>query len=147
MTSVTSRKKDDMSELLPCPFCGEPVLWREYGDGSGNILHFDNDCSMAERMPFFFISYALAVAFWNRRASPWISVEERLPEKNTEVLAWVEVDERVEKGFPEFLRYYWGMKRIADIVPWRSMWDNSVLDESYFKVVAWMPLPKPPKEG
>lgn len=67
--------------------------------------------------------------------SKWISVEERLPPFDEKVLCYykVKIDGRHEEGCISFALYY-GENRFF------------VLDQLAFAhVIAWMPLPKPPK--
>lgn len=74
-------KEIDVSELLPCSFCKS--IQHIYEDGSVCIEHED-DCFMVstgycEHKKTWICSPA-NLKSWNRRASPWISVKERLPE-------------------------------------------------------------------
>lgn len=69
--------------------------------------------------------------------SKWINVEERLPPFDEKVLCYYKekIDERHEEGDISFALYY-GENRFF------------VLDQlAFVHVIAWMPLPKPPKKG
>ena len=69
----------------------------------------------------------------------WISVEERLPENGNDVLCWY-----------EYYRYgdYNRMYQTYGIgCCWNGTWCGDVPSGSRSKVLYWMPLPMPPKEG
>ena len=69
--------------------------------------------------------------------SKWVSVKERLPPFDEKVLCYYKekIDGRHEEGCISFALYY-GENRFI------------VLDQHAFAhVIAWMPLPKPPKEA
>jgi len=101
--------------------------------------------------------YDLAIAALER--DRWISVEERLPEFDKKVLAWVEnkdpegkfngkngiyvaeLKDKEPNPDPEGKRNFWG------IPGYDSVW--TVWSWSYFTEPAvryWRPLPEPPKE-
>jgi hypothetical protein len=66
-----------------------------------------------------------------RKQSEWISVEERLPERSTRVLAY-------SKKYNEVNVYYYGG---AD-----EWWDNDGwASAKYYEITHWMPLPEAPK--
>lgn len=66
-------------------------------------------------------------------AEKWISVEERLPEENIEVLGYIKYE------------YYDETEKCCDVVRLKQgKWDNFVYDN--LDVTHWMPLPNPPKE-
>lgn len=72
--------------------------------------------------------------------SEWISVEERLPDEQTDVLAWVVKSPfkaaAVTAGmFPDILG--------GDTI-WMG-WENEEPFPSGWDVTHWMPLPEPPK--
>lgn len=63
-------------ELKPCPFCGKE---------SADLLKNDRDfyfveCGFCDARTTYASEESLAVFDWNRRASGWIPVGERLPE-------------------------------------------------------------------
>ena len=66
----------------------------------------------------------------------WISVKERLPEEGKEVLCWY-----------EYFRYgsYNRMFQTYGIGQcYNKMWCGEVANGIRARVIAWMPLPKPP---
>ena len=70
----------------------------------------------------------------------WVSVEERLPETNDDVLVWY-----------EYFRYgeYNCMFQTYGIGHYHEdfrMWFGDDLCGTKVKVLYWMPLPKPPKD-
>lgn len=71
----------------------------------------------------------------------WISVDERLPEPYTEVLAFVNDGSK----YCEVLQYDVPGDGIKTLQFYRTDYDGypTIYSEN---VVAWMPLPKPPKE-
>ena len=60
----------------------------------------------------------------------WISVKDRLPEENTEVLIYCKTNSRKKVFFVDKIRYFRGL-------PIWQVWSG--------KVTHWMPLPQPPK--
>ena len=64
------------------------------------------------------------------KQSKWISVDERLPEENTEVLIYCKTNNGKEVFFVDKIRYFRG------IAIW-DVWNG--------KVTHWMPLPEAPK--
>ena len=68
--------------------------------------------------------------FRERKQSEWISVDERLPEENTEVLIYCKTNNDKEVFFVDKIRYFRG------IAIWQ-VWSG--------KVTHWMPLPELPK--
>lgn len=76
----------------------------------------------------------MAGAEWQAKQSPWISVDERLPELNERVLT-------VHRGVKRISIYI--MKRIPhdSSNPNNTKWHWSLTNETK-EVIAWMPLPK-----
>ena len=64
------------------------------------------------------------------RKQEWISVDERLPEENTEVLIYCKTNSGKEVFFVDKIRYFRGL------AIWQA-WNG--------KVTHWMPLPEAPK--
>ena len=78
-----------MSETLKsCPFCGTSAgVCAKEGLFAAACDTWGCYGSFAESLGrLVFSSYAEAIAAWNRRASGWISVDERLPEEEGEYL-------------------------------------------------------------
>ena len=73
-----------------------------------------------------------AVALYDAgyRKQEWISVEERLPEENTEVLIYCKTNSGKEVFFVDKIRYFRGL------AIWQ-VWSG--------KVTHWMPLPESPR--
>jgi hypothetical protein len=67
-----------MSEFIPCPFCGILITWESIDSGGGYLIHEMEDCILTGET-LYFGSLGEATEYWNRRASPWISVDE-MPE-------------------------------------------------------------------
>lgn len=72
-------------------------------------------------------------AEWQAKQSPWISVEERLPEDNTGVLFVVEWKD-LHKGY--FVGLYYGNGQ------WESDHRIFLPDSSLGRITHWMPIPK-----
>ena len=76
----------------------------------------------------------------------WISVEDRLPEKNVRVLAWFDASAH-HSGVT------WQRSGIDFAAWWGDKWNQTMirdtlksLDANELTVTHWMPLPEPPKE-
>ena len=72
-------------------------------------------------------------------APQWISVDERVPDNDAPVLVWY-----------EYWRYddyncMWQAYGIAQYI--YDRWTGEDLNGSRVKVLAWQPLPEPPKDG
>lgn len=89
-----------MSELkpLPCPFCGGKTL-KIVNDNwiKCENIHCGARGPMQDDNP---------VRSWNRRASPWISVEDRLPEDGQSIFV---VDKDIEE--PDAITFWEGETR------------------------------------
>lgn len=72
-------------------------------------------------------------AEWQSEQSPWISVEERLPEENTGVFFVVEWKD-LHKGY--FVGLYYGNGQ------WESDHRLFLPDASLGRITHWMPIPK-----
>lgn len=72
----------------------------------------------------------------------WISVEDRLPETNDEVLTTYIVNGNKTKRFVEAASY---CDDIDGEGFWTSPWDEYTLPGTRQEVIAWMPMPKPYK--
>ena len=80
----------------------------------------------------------------------WIPVSERLPEEDGEYLLWGKICEDDENNYCFIGEYDSCAEKFGD---WREYHDSSTLGFldseliEYHKVLAWMPLPEPYKEG
>lgn len=73
----------------------------------------------------------------DKKTSEWFSVEDRLPEKNQDVLCWYEYFR-----FGDYNRMYrtYGIGYCIN-----GYWGGEVANGHRCKVLAWMPLPEPPE--
>jgi Lar family restriction alleviation protein len=74
---------EGMADLRSCPFCQSSVV----GPMDDGHVHWVECRECDAEGPTKYFAPA-AIAAWNRRANPWVSVAERLPEEDKEVLAW-----------------------------------------------------------
>lgn len=125
----------DTPTLRPCPHCGGSARLVSYTvDVSGKEIDWSVECENDECSAVMSLNYGAddvdaTAATWNRRASAWIAVEERLPEKPEPALVVTEnATIRIAK--------YWEKYRCWDEVP------GSQLRES---VTHWQPIPNPPE--
>ena len=72
----------------------------------------------------------------------WISVKERLPETNDEVLTTYTYPDASGKRYVETASYWDAGDGEGR---WNSVWDEYRIKEAYPVVLAWMPMPKPYK--
>lgn len=117
-----------MSELKPCPFCGGEA--RLSHAGAKHIIF----CPNCVRLPADggYINQEQAVAAWNNRADGWISIDDRLPENNTEVLISIDYGNGKQSVLMGYMR--------SQDVSWRG-----VVGQKLIGVTHWQPLPEPPK--
>jgi len=76
----------------------------------------------------------------------WISVKDRLPETNDEVLATYLYDDKPNKRYVETASYFDDGEGEGH---WHSVWDEFNVGRVRKTTIAWMPMPKPykpPKE-
>ena len=110
-----------MSELKRCPFCGgEAEILASNGLTKGWIT-----CSHCGAEVPIIQTKKEAVAAWNRRADGWISVDERLPDGEVDVLvrpvvgppctAWLQADGRWNMSLPFDMDYY------LDVTHWMPL--------------------------
>lgn len=107
-------------ELLPCPFCGSNEL-KEYSDSMNEYYKIESNfvsCKCGSR------NYK---SKWNTRHSTWISVKDRLPNKDETVLCFGKYH---NIGFYDY-----------DDEIWRE-------EGEYVEITVthWQPLPQSPKE-
>lgn len=93
---------------------------------------------LIERLTDRCARYAEEIAVLQEKTR-WIPVTERLPENDDAVLCWYEYFR-----FGEYNRMYqtYGIGYYIN-----GMWGGDVSNGRNTKVLAWMPLPEPPKEG
>jgi Lar family restriction alleviation protein len=107
-------------ELKPCPFCGSKKVKLIESLVAKSVSCYDCGGSGA-----YNVDKLKAIKAWNTRADGWISVEDRLPKKNTLVLAINSLEGIYTSIFNE---KGWGVSGYG-----------------YMKnITHWMPLPEPP---
>lgn len=117
-------------ELKPCPFCGgEPELISEY-NGEPVLVHKICCTNCGVWLDWHGCKEDVIEA-WNTRARGWISVDERLPDEDANVLVYFEDRTIMTAHF------------LGCNIGWVP--DNTGM--SLGKVTHWMPLPEPPKSG
>jgi hypothetical protein len=80
--------------------------------------------------------------------SGWISVNDRLPELNQDVLVYAvgKIDGFIEKHAIEICNRF--IQRIFPSSPGQEMWSSPYqYFHTDYEITHWMPLPEPPKEG
>ena len=118
-----------MTDLLPCPFCGGEVSELRKPTQPAGIA----TCGSCHA--------AAPIEAWNSRPSPWIPVEERLPEPNVCVLAVS--PNTLQGGHYPANAAYWQDDGYGDPA-WRESAYGAVLTVA---PTHWMPLPAPPTKG
>lgn len=132
-----------MNELKLCPFCGEqPKLELTITNVSIKCVECDAriiKIITVRDQPDVDYFKSLAIEEWNKRANEWISVKDRLPELNIEVLCF--------NGSKRF-----GAYTLAELVTdslgemgWH-VFGLHEYDAGFGCVTHWMPLPEPPKD-
>lgn len=129
-----------MSDLKPCPFCKTAAGIVSFkGRFSPACDTWGCPGSFAESLETqVFATKAEAIAAWNRRASEWVSVEERLPEDGDCVLIC-----HTREGHVGEARFAVGEAGYNPIFIFTDV-------EDAFKVASpppthWTPLPDPPE--
>ena len=121
-----------------------PVIHSFWGYNPGDNIPYCDNCGMPQDVRSDFCHSCGAdmrptfVSGAKKLSKPrWIPVTERLPEEDTDVLCWYEYYHwSAEKVLPEY-----GIGHC-----WKGRWGGEVSSGRECKVLAWMPLPEPPKE-
>lgn len=130
-----------MSDLLPCPFCGQTRATAQYT--SGYVRRVCIECG-ASTARFNEDDLALCDAAWNRRAKPadifdggWIACSERMPDADGEFIVVLNGDETVHGWLRD------GAWKIQDSDLFEPM---ELIPPAYLNcaVTHWRPLPSPP---
>ena len=137
-----------MLELKPCPFCGKRAELKkdtryprsgkqeDKAVKAYEVICPNHDCVIYNADNTYFLSKKAAVEAWNSRASGWISVNDRLPEKYkghpcSDYVLFV-YDNEIHMGSYEYNAEEW------------------VSENGHFRirrdyVTYWMPLPELPE--
>ena len=140
-------------KLLPCPFCGHEGMLRSMKFGMERTNRYAVTCTACAIAIGWEDSDEKAIDRWNRRVENslaiqrWISVNDRLPEPNVNVLVYA----------VGVLEEFIGAKTIAitsmsdtnrftgygKTEPyWLDAWQYFLID---YKITHWMPLPEEPE--
>jgi Lar family restriction alleviation protein len=115
-----------MDELKRCPFCGGEAEIEEVPGSPYTNESYAWACGCKKcNIGWYKESKPEAIAAWNRRASNWVSVEEKKP-----------IQDDANKWGQVFVMYENGL--ISEY-PYHLIKQNS-------GITHWMPLPQPPKE-
>ena len=126
-----------MEKLRECPFCGaraELISNDEttYGFPTPKwAVRCEIETCIAHDISPNYSQHEDAIKDWNTRADKWISVEERLPETNEDVLVVVDYG-----GKSGVITGYMRSQNLG----WQGLVGQRLTD-----VTHWMPLPEPPK--
>lgn len=125
-------------KLRECPFCGgEGKLKKKKGPGleTFNPVHYVR-CQECYACTELLEDEASAIAAWNRRASEWVSVEERLPEDGEDMTPYLV---HVESKYG----------RSVTLTAWHPDREGGWVCEGdavpSIRVTHWRPLPAPPE--
>lgn len=115
-------------KLNPCPICGKQV---ETGNFAGVDWFVFCDCGI-EFAPKNVDTFDELAARWNRRASEWISVKDRLPEKTGKYIV-----HQWRTGETSDCDYYHRDDPYTTFPGW---------EYEHEKISHWMPFPHDPEE-
>ena len=121
-----------MIELKPCPFCGGKAIFLE--DDDGRVLPW-LICSGCSCETDCYDTIEEAIAAWNRRASGWISVKDRMPEISLSQKDRVLVNVAPSKAHGS---------DVCGIDTDRTI-DGKTFVRWGYRVTHWMPLPDAPE--
>jgi hypothetical protein len=108
----------------------------EYGNGSLVGKNFQQ--GFIGKIADHLLANGVTFATDTNDGSKWISVEDRLPENDVDVLCWYEYFR-----YGNYNRMYQTHGTGYRI---NGYWGGEVARGTKCKVIAWMPLPEPPKE-
>ena len=133
-----------MLDLKPCPFCGgEPYFLKPRHENGTAFDTMMIECKHCGAIPYGVSVYngekeedkkAAIAKFWNRRSNGWISVKDRLPEKDGHYS--YSVDVFVTDGKKTSIGYYSYPNE-----SWFSYYD----DVSAYYISHWLPIPELPE--
>lgn len=133
-----------MLDLKPCPFCGgEPYFLKPRHENGTAFDTMMIECKHCGALPYGVSVYdmekeedkkAAIAKFWNRRSNDWISVNDRLPPKESPDYS---VDVIVTDGKHTSIGYY-----IYRTGNWIQYYD----DFPFRDISHWSPIPKLPEE-
>lgn len=118
-----------MSELKNCPFCGGIDI-----DITDDFYGCHVYCISCHAKTKDYWTKEETIEAWNTRADGWISVKERLPEKNEKVMIYVKNC---------FGHYYIDIARLEGKK--KDIFRNLDVNYGLEEVAYWQPLPEPPK--
>jgi Lar family restriction alleviation protein len=119
----------------PCPFCGSGRVHLEETESTHtyNKTFYHYACDKCGGRTAYKDTEALAIEDWNKRGvapdSPWVSVEDQLPEVGVFVIAWHPLWRRSR------------IVRFGEPIP--EQWDLELQGE-WKDPTHWMPPPAPP---
>lgn len=85
-------------------------------------------------------------ARWGLGDNQWISVEDRLPPDDEDVLVYHQQDSHISVGFFEKDNVQWYIESDGNKFYTDTGWETEIPWAQKGRVTHWMPLPKPPKE-